>query len=62
MSPSHDPTPRYRFGPLEQHGVLLGLSLGQAAVLASGLLSALGVILLFKSPLLAIVAGWRRAG
>src|SRR5215470_12604505 len=62
MSASHDPTTRYRFGPLEQHGVLLGLSLGQVAVLASGLLSALGVILLFKSPLLAIVAGLAAVG
>jgi hypothetical protein len=50
-------TSRYRFGPLEQHGVLLGLSLGQVAVLGSGLLSAFGFILLFRSPLLAIGAG-----
>src|SRR5215471_2289401 len=49
--------PRYRFGPLEQHGFMLGLRGGQITVLASGLLSALGVILLFRSPLLAVVAG-----
>ena len=53
---------RYRFGPLEQHGFMLGLSTGQVTVLGSGLLSALGVILLFRNPALAIVAGLAAIG
>jgi len=36
--------PRYRFGPLEQHGFLMGLRGGQVAVLGGGLLTAFGIL------------------
>ena len=48
MSASHDPTPRYTFGPLERRGLILGLSTGQVATLGgAGLLS---VVLLRTLP------------
>ncbi|MHB8670901.1 MAG: hypothetical protein ACYDAD_10175, partial [Acidimicrobiales bacterium] len=36
--------PRYRFGPLERRGLVLGLRTGQVAWLAAGLLGAVGAL------------------
>jgi hypothetical protein len=57
MSASHDPTPRYRFGPLEQHGFLMGLRGGQVAVLGGGLLTAFGILVGTQQPVPVVAAG-----
>ncbi|HXM56699.1 MAG TPA: SCO6880 family protein, partial [Candidatus Dormibacteraeota bacterium] len=49
--------PRYRFGPLEQHGFLLGLRAGQVAALGAGLLLVLAIVILSQQALPGIVVG-----
>jgi hypothetical protein len=49
--------PRYRFGPLEQHGFLMALRASQVAVLGAGLLLVLAIVVLSQQALPGIVAG-----
>src|SRR2546429_2543875 len=49
--------PRYRFGPLEQHGFLMGLRAGQVGGLGAGLLLALAIVVLSQQPLTGVVVG-----
>jgi hypothetical protein len=48
---------RYRFGPLEQHGFLMGLRASQIALLGGGLIAAFGILVLVRQPALAILLG-----
>jgi hypothetical protein len=48
---------RYRFGPLEQHGFLMGLRGSQIALLGAGLATAFGILVLVQKPALAILLG-----
>src|SRR5215469_16969644 len=57
MPAAHDPTPGYRFGPLEQHGFLMGLRGGQVAVLGGGLLTAFGTLVGTQQPVSVVAAG-----
>src|SRR5215472_2791521 len=57
-APSEQPTPRYRFGPLERRGLILGLGTGQVATLGgAGLLSIIELRLLppFAAAALAVL-------
>src|SRR2546430_1515527 len=48
---------RYRFGPLEQHGFLMGLRGGQVAGLGGGLLLVLAIVIATQQALPGIVVG-----
>ncbi len=49
--------PRYRFGPLEQHGFLMGLRGSQVALLGAGVTTAFGILVAIQRPVVAIVIG-----
>src|SRR5258708_37059289 len=49
--------PRYRFGPLEPHGFIGGLRIGQVVVLGGGLLAAFLLLLTTKQPVGPILVG-----
>src|SRR6266566_2863176 len=57
MPASQGPTPRYRFGPLEQHGFLMGLRGSQVALLGAGVTTAFGILVAIQRPVVAIVFG-----
>src|SRR5258708_37838189 len=49
--------PRYRFGPLEPHGFIGGLRIGQVVVLGGGLRAAFLLLLTTKQPVGPILVG-----
>jgi hypothetical protein len=57
MSASHDPTPRYEFGPLERRGIFGGLTTAQVLTLLAGGAVAVAILDVWRSGIGALAAG-----